>query len=319
MDRDQLFTHVAREITALLEVRPTSPHVLGLQAPQGFGKTFLVQRLEKHFGRETLLTLSLDDFYLPAGDLRQLATRNPLWRNRGLPGTHDVGLLRDVLAKIRRCGRAGTVHALADTETGQESASKVVELPRFDKTLNAGFGDRVSGGSDRRDLSQVRVVLLDGWCVGFRSPGKERKQDVDLESWTYFLEGPGPVLTELEKVWDEYIDGWIVVELPLRRDGNQPEAAAENESILQWVVKWRTEAEEKAAAAAKRNMLSPAQVAQFCEPYLVCYKLCALAFYDWLHRWKGGESHEGKLLHRFRVCDAARNVEEVDDAEDAHP
>lgn len=134
------------------------PLFVAVQGPQGSGKTYLSAQLrdyltsEPHYLKTALL--SIDDLYLPHAKLAELARsqpRNPLWQGRGQPGTHDVELGVSILAALK------------------DGTSKV-ELPRFDKSLHDGQGDRLPMDGSGVVVEQpppVDVVILEGWCVGF--------------------------------------------------------------------------------------------------------------------------------------------------------
>ena len=106
--------------------------ILGLCAPPGSGKSWLASQLQI---RLSLASLSLDDLYWPQPQLQQY--------QRGLPGSHDLPLLKQVLADFRQHGKA--------------------MAPCFVKGLVAGAGDRQGQRPLVGDL-----LLLEGWCVGAR-------------------------------------------------------------------------------------------------------------------------------------------------------
>ena len=87
--------------------------------------------------------LSLDDFYLTKAERESLAQRvHPLFATRGVPGTHDLALLRR------------TVKAL---QNGDDIA-----LPVFDKAAD----DRTNMVRRSHGGAPTQIVLLEGWCVG---------------------------------------------------------------------------------------------------------------------------------------------------------
>lgn len=106
------------------------PLVIGVSAPQGCGKTTLVEHLQAALGSANFrcATLSLDDLYLTAAEqakLAQVHASNPLLRYRGNAGTHDLQLADQVLIQLE-----------------QAKPGDVVRLPRYDKSVNSGRGDR---------------------------------------------------------------------------------------------------------------------------------------------------------------------------------
>jgi D-glycerate 3-kinase len=72
-------------------------------------------------------------------------TVHPLLRTRGVPGTHDVGLLQRTLAALRRA-----------------SPQRPAWLPRFDK----GRDTRLPPSRWRRIARAPALVILEGWCIG---------------------------------------------------------------------------------------------------------------------------------------------------------
>lgn len=109
------------------ERRAAGQRLLGLSAPPGSGKTWLARQLPG------VAALSLDDLYWPQPRLGR--------GRRGLPGSHDLPRLMQVLDGFRRDGNGWA--------------------PRFDKTLAAGAGDRAG-----EQWLQGDQLLLEGWCLG---------------------------------------------------------------------------------------------------------------------------------------------------------
>ncbi|HEX7114224.1 MAG TPA: hypothetical protein VF193_03755 [Steroidobacter sp.] len=121
------------------------PLIVGLCGPQGSGKSTMAAALKNLLeGRGcTAAVLSIDDFYLSRADREVLArTVHPLFETRGVPGTHDVPLLLDVLASLQREG--------------------IVSVPRFDKAKD----DRLPREQWEQVQAPVKVIILEGWCVG---------------------------------------------------------------------------------------------------------------------------------------------------------
>ncbi len=145
--------------------------LVGVSGAQGCGKTTLVEALCARLGQKVRpLALSLDDFYLSKVERSRLARRvHPLLATRGVPTTHDVALLAEVIDAL------------------QQGAGALV--PRFDKAVD----DRANPSSwTRVPAGSVDVILLEGWCVGIPPEASsklavpandlERERDAD-ETW----------------------------------------------------------------------------------------------------------------------------------------
>lgn len=140
------------------------PLFVALQGPQGSGKSYVTNELGNFLRASPhslrVVSLSIDDIYLPHEGLLSLAQSNPdnvLWQGRGQPGTHDIDL---------------GVHVLSTLKRGEGS----IELPRFDKSLHSGAGDRLPLDGSGIIVTQpplVDIVIFEGWCVGFHSISQE--------------------------------------------------------------------------------------------------------------------------------------------------
>lgn len=99
--------------------------------------------------------LSIDDFYLPHEQQKQLAAShpsNPLIQHRGQPSTHDLPLALSVFS------------ALHD--------KKECQIPSYEKSAYNGQGDRIPQNQwksvNKEGEEAIEVVIFEGWCVGFR-------------------------------------------------------------------------------------------------------------------------------------------------------
>jgi D-glycerate 3-kinase len=126
---------VAREIT-LRNVR-----TVGISGSQGSGKSTFARLLSALLMAESdrkNTTLSLDDFYKTRAERIELAeTVHPLFYTRGVPGTHDAGLMLDAKNRLLQ--------------------GAVVATPVFDK----GSDER---RKQTRQVGPVQLVILEGWC-----------------------------------------------------------------------------------------------------------------------------------------------------------
>jgi D-glycerate 3-kinase len=120
--------------------------------------------------------LSIDDFYLTRAERRRLGNDvHPLLQTRGVPGTHDTGLLANSLDRLA---------ALGDGEQ--------IRLPAFDKSTD----DRAPAERWPVVTGPVDFVLFEGWCVGtlpqtseaLREPVNELERELDADGrWRGFV------------------------------------------------------------------------------------------------------------------------------------
>ncbi|KAJ7287232.1 P-loop containing nucleoside triphosphate hydrolase protein [Mycena rebaudengoi] len=242
-------------------VSTTRPLFLALQGPQGSGKSYLSALLVNELRSHTLKValLSLDDIYLPHTGLVSLAETHPdnaLWRGRGQPGTHDVALGIEVLTKLRD-GRS-------------------VEIPRFEKSLFDGEGDRLPAGSDGAVVVSppVDVVILEGWCVGFYPLSLDEIDKRWDGAWSEERKHLGmgdavrrqDVLDVNEKL-KEYLAMWNFFDVFVQL---QP-APSPDESPLSVIYKWRLEQEHNMKARNGGKGMSDSGVKAFVDRYIPGY------------------------------------------------
>lgn len=164
-----VLAHLQRLLVLRL-ARAERPLLLGLCGVQGSGKSTLAAALTAGLRAQgcSAQTLSIDDLYLGREARQQLAARvHPLLATRGVPGTHEVPLGLELLARW---------------DAGRELA-----LPRFDKLRD----DRLPQSQWPR-VEAPRLLILEGWCVAARpqaeheliGPINALERDEDVEgSW----------------------------------------------------------------------------------------------------------------------------------------
>lgn len=119
------------------------PPLIAVVGAQGSGKTTLARAAAERFGA---VQISIDDVYLTRAERETMARDvHPLFVTRGPPGTHDLGLLQQLIDALSAAG--------PEDET---------RIPDFDKR-----------GDDRRPATDWRVfhgrpsaILIDAWCLG---------------------------------------------------------------------------------------------------------------------------------------------------------
>ncbi|MEH6635880.1 MAG: hypothetical protein V7700_10190 [Halioglobus sp.] len=216
------------------------PVLVALNGSQGSGKTtvcdYLRCYLQEHSGLR-VLSLSLDDFYLTRAERDDLADRvHPLLATRGVPGTHDMGLLQQTLATL-----------LTEVPI-------TLEIPRFDKSVD----DRVPRTDWDVVVNGVDIVLLEGWCLGACAQtdvelavpvnALETQEDPRAE-WRHYV---NQVLSrEFEPLYG-LVDQWVMLGAP----------------SFDCVYRWRMEQEQKLAAHSRGDaIMNASEVARFIQFY----------------------------------------------------
>ena len=218
------------------------PTIAGIAGAQGTGKTTIAEVIRSiltiGFGANCV-RLSLDDLYLTRAERDRLAREiHPLLRTRGVPGTHDVALGRDVLDQLRA----------ADSNTQ-------IRVPRFDKAAD----DRAPEGAWSSASVPIDVVLFEGWCVGaepepaaaLAQPVNALERDADADGrWRSYvnaqLAGPYRRLFEL-------IDVSLFI------------AAPDLASSRTWRI--AQEHQLRARSTAAQRLMSDAEVERFVQFY----------------------------------------------------
>ena len=122
--------------------------LIGVAGAQGSGKTTLARRAAESLGAACL---SLDDVYRTRAERGRLAAEvHPLLGVRGPPGTHDLDLLFDVVARLRAAG-----------------PDDLTPLPAFDKLKD----DRLPESEWPVFRGRPNAILIDGWCLGATAQG----------------------------------------------------------------------------------------------------------------------------------------------------
>ncbi|GAB4423371.1 MAG: kinase [Turneriella sp.] len=231
--------HIAAFILKTLSTHD-KPHPLfiGLQGPQGCGKTTAsnaaVARLQTEHNLRGV-TLSIDDFYLTRGEQIMLAQQhagNIYLSQRGYPGTHDIPLGQKTLKLLHRINQT----------------KQPVAIPRYDKSLCDGEGDRLPENAWPRVEAPLAFVLLEGWCVGFTPVPQAEIADVHMAEVNRLLGS--------YSAWYEFFEAFIQLR---------------TENITN-TIGWRIEAEEK-MRSQKKSAMTPERIRAYIERFLPAYKL----------------------------------------------
>ena len=194
--------------------------IQGILGGQGTGKTTMCAVLSlilQELGYRTV-SLSLDDLYKTYSDRLALRQEDPRMIWRGPPGTHDVDLGLTVLDEIRGC-------------------KSPVAVPRFDKSLHQGAGDR----TEPSIVTDVDILLFEGWFVGVRpiDPGA-------------FNNPPLPIITARDKAFARDINRRLNDYLPLweRLDS----LIVMHPTDYRLSLQWRKQAEQLMIATGRPGM-----------------------------------------------------------------
>ncbi|MBP8274547.1 MAG: hypothetical protein KAY59_08955 [Acidobacteria bacterium] len=209
-----LYAEVLAFCRAQLARHTRRPLIVGIQGPQGAGKTTLTRALLDALPALGLTgaAVSIDDFYMTrAGQLEVAAAHpgNPYLEHRGYPGTHDIALGEQTLAAASQGG---------------------LTIPVYDKSAHGGRGDRAPEAEWRHVAEPIDVVFVEGWMLGFEPVPEASLADPNLIA-------PNRALAAYAR-WYRYIDAWVVLRAV------DPT----------YVLTWRVEAEERMKAAGKPGL-----------------------------------------------------------------
>ena len=146
--------------------------ILGLSGSQGSGKTMvtgILQIILKKFFKKNIYIISIDDFYKTLRDRNRMSQqKHSLFKTRGVPGTHDINLIKNFFTSVKR------------------KKFKKIKLPKFNKSID----DRSKKNYWHNINKRPEIIILEGWCVGakpqiissLRKPVNilERHEDKDL-------------------------------------------------------------------------------------------------------------------------------------------
>jgi len=146
--------------------------ILGLSGSQGSGKTMvtgILQIILKKFFKKNICIISIDDFYKTLRDRNRMSQqKHSLFKTRGVPGTHDINLIKNFFISVKR------------------KKFKKIKLPKFNKSID----DRSKKNYWHNINKRPEIIILEGWCVGakpqiissLRKPVNilERHEDKDL-------------------------------------------------------------------------------------------------------------------------------------------
>lgn len=220
----------------------SEPLFVGINGCQGSGKStltaFLCAALNDALDAPAV-GMSIDDFYLTRAERHRLSQQiHPLLMTRGVPGTHDTGLLNEVITAL---------------QIGQTP----VLIPQFKKELD----DRASPDCWQQIDQRMRVIILEGWCVGtpaqqteaLHEPVNSLEAEEDHNGrWRHYV---NQQLADNYQPLFQRIDTLIMLRAP----------------SFTTVQQWRTEQEEKLrkklSAQQALRLMSATQIERFIAHY----------------------------------------------------
>ena len=211
--------------------------VIFVAGPQGVGKSTAMAALTGAIPGS--VSLGLDDFYLTRGERRALARDvHPLFETRGPPGTHDVALLMEAIARLNAAG-----------------ANERIAVPAFDKAA-----DERRARADWPVLAGApRVIFVEGWMMGVaadlsapEAPPLNAVEAEDVDgAWRAWQETQlaGPY----QRLWD-MADAFLYIDAP----------------GFDTVLGWRMQQEEATRGVAPRGL--PAERQAWVSRFILHYQ-----------------------------------------------
>jgi D-glycerate 3-kinase len=197
-------------------------YYVGINGCQGSGKSTLAAFLNTYLHNLYHLNvevLSLDDFYLSQSERLSLSVKvHPLFKTRGVPGTHNMQLAKEVLNAL-----------------GEEDAQ--IAIPKFSKATDNPYPKNTwplhKGSAD--------IVILEGWCWGvkaqdeiaLKTPVNTLEQQEDsLGVWRTYANRQ--LKQHYQPLYD-VMDYWVMLKAPSFKN----------------VLSWRHEQEQKLAKSVQ--------------------------------------------------------------------
>ena len=198
---------------------------LGFSGAQGSGKTTISKILKiilKNFFNREICISSIDDFYKTLKDRKKMSDMiHPLFKTRGVPGTHDINLAKIFFNKLNM------------------KNFKKLKIPKFDKSTD----DRLKSKYFLYLKKKPEIVIFEGWCVGAKPQTNsliqrpvnilEKKEDKNL-MWRKYVNNK---LKKEYKHFFSMIDHFIFIKIP----------------SFKMVFKWRFLQEKKLRFNSKSN------------------------------------------------------------------
>ena len=218
------------------------PYFVGINGCQGSGKSTLTDYIAEYLIDQyqlNVVVMSLDDFYYPSATRNKLAQDiHPLLATRGVPGTHDVKALANVINQLK------------EHKTG-------FSIPRFNKAT-----DEPCPKSHWNAIEKpIDIILVEGWCWGVKTQTTEQLQkpinELELQHdkngiWRNYV---NQQLAELYEPLYEKMDFWLALQAP----------------SFDCVYKWRLEQEQKlkdrTVNLSNSKVMTPEEILNFIQHF----------------------------------------------------
>lgn len=132
----------------IINKKQVEPLFISINGAQGTGKSTLTRFLKHLIEMESGLSvadISLDDFYLTREERIQLSKNiHPLFITRGVPGTHDLNLMKNAISALRN--------------------KQPCIIPRFDKSIDDRCNNNMWTQYNSDSKKTVDIILFEGWC-----------------------------------------------------------------------------------------------------------------------------------------------------------
>jgi D-glycerate 3-kinase len=210
--------------------------IIGLAGGQGSGKSTIAKILKiilKKKYKLNVINFSIDDYYKTLKDRKLMSKKiNKLFLIRGVPGTHDIDLIKNHLNILKK-----------------KFLTKI-KIPKFDKSKD----DRVSKNKWIKINKKQDIVIFEGWCVGATSQNDKilKKPINNLEKFeddkfTWRKKVNNELKTRYKKTFN-LIDIFIFLQVP----------------SFKHVYKWRLLQEKKLKIKSKgKKIMNNSQIKNF--------------------------------------------------------
>ncbi len=210
--------------------------LIGLSGGQGSGKSTiakiikLILNIKYNFNT---ISFSIDDFYKTLKSRKKMSkTVHKLFLTRGVPGTHDIKLLRKIFQKLLKKNFSSFL------------------IPKFDKSID----DRLKKKEWIKVKKKPEIIIFEGWCIGSQ-PQKISQLSKPINS--------------LEKINDKKIIWRKRINNELKNNYKRIFKLIDKLIFLkvpsfEYVYKWRFLQEEKLKLTSKgKKTMSKSQVKEF--------------------------------------------------------